>query len=387
MIYGYLRRSLIDTDEQFKEQGVIVRNLMKERDSKISAVNFVIEQIAISAQSYPELELLLDKLENGDELIVAAPDRVAGSARKFYDCCSKAIQKGAFITVVRPPVFVSNYEQPLVRPTSFKANSNEMFVLEMISSIETQVQNERTNTILKNSGRKGGRPPALSEEQIVRMKQRFNEGATQQEVSNEFEISQATVSRYYNEIILGKGRVPSSPYKKDPVVVREKRKIYERNRRQRIKEQAKQQALASIEMPTFEQRFSTIRADLKGIIESLAEKVGTDIEIRDYEGDLNEVGFMFEIEGEDDQIFHAFLTMVGPAVDEDQKDAGYICLRVGTDDDIDFLEAIDVHEDKEWASFDDDGAWSEQLEFVAGHIETTAQLLRNQLPDKSPSLG
>lgn|GEM_PF-2407733 len=134
--------------------------------------------------------------------------RRANSARTFFDHCSTAAKKGAYITVARPPVFVNNFEQPRVKPTSFKADSHEMFVLEMIASIDTQVQNERTNTLNRQEGRKGGRPPALSEEKVARMKQMFKDGATQQQISAEFRISQATVSRYFNEIILGKGRAP-----------------------------------------------------------------------------------------------------------------------------------------------------------------------------------
>ena len=162
--------------------------------------------------------------------------RRADSARTFFDHCSTAAKKGAYITVARPPVFVNNFEQPRVKPTSFKADSHEMFVLEMIASIDTQVQNERTNTLNRQEGRKGGRPPALSEEKVARMKQMFKDGATQQQISAEFRISQATVSRYFNEIILGKGRAPSSPYRQDPSVVRQKRREYERKRRQRLEE-------------------------------------------------------------------------------------------------------------------------------------------------------
>lgn len=244
MIYGYLRRALVDSDDQFAEQNRIVTDLISEHmyniygKSDIPSENIVVEEIAISAQSYPQLEKLLDRLERGDELVIYSPDRVAGTARTFHDRCAVAAKKGAYITVARPPVFVNNFEQPLVKPTSFKADSNEMFVLEMVASIDSQVQNERTNTLNKKMGRKGGRPPALSDEKLARMKEMFKAGSTQQEISKEFDISQATVSRYYNEIILGKGRAPSSPYKQDPTVVREKRKIYERKRRQRLKEAA-----------------------------------------------------------------------------------------------------------------------------------------------------
>jgi len=236
MLYVYFRRALIETDEQFSEQKQVVEDYLASRGENLVAENIVFEEIAISAQTYPKLEELLGKLDTDDELVVLAPDRLAGSARSFYDRCVFANKRGAFITVVRPPVFVSNVEQPQIKPTTFKASGIEMFILEMIASIDKQDRNERTNATLKKTGKKGGRPPALSQEQIDRMRQMFEDEATQDDVSKEFGISQATVSRYYNEIILQKGRTAPSPRRQDPVIRREKRRIYERKRRQRLKE-------------------------------------------------------------------------------------------------------------------------------------------------------
>lgn len=242
MIYGYTRRAIVDSDEQFAEQDRIVRDQVAEQmytiygKSEIPPENIVFEEIAYFAQNFPKLDALLEKLERGDELIIYTPDRIAGSARAFYDHCASAANKGAFITVARPPVFVNNFEQPRVQPTSFKSDSRELFIAEMLGSIETQVQNERTNSNNKKLGRKGGRPPALNDEQLADMKSMFQEGKTQFEIGQKFNISQASVSRYYNEIILGKGRAPSSPYRQDPSVVRQKRREYEKKRRQKRKE-------------------------------------------------------------------------------------------------------------------------------------------------------
>jgi len=103
---------------------------------------------------------------------------------------------------------VNNFEQPRVQPTSFKLDSRELFIAEMLGSIETQVQNERTNSSNKKLGRKGGRPPALNDEKLADMKSMFQSGKTQLEIGQKFNISQASISRYYNEIILGNGRAP-----------------------------------------------------------------------------------------------------------------------------------------------------------------------------------
>lgn len=240
MIYGFMRRAKIDTDENFNEQQDVVKHLMSERfyeqygRSDIPQDSIVVEEFALQATKWHKLDALIEKIDRGDELIIYAPDHLAGTVRTFFDRCNMIANKGAYVTVARPPVFVNNFEQPVIKPTSFKSGSHEMFVTEMLASIETQAQNERTN--LKTEGKRGGRPPSLDQDKIAEMKRMVEDGSTQLEISQHFGISQASVSRYYNEIILGRGRPLTFAYRQNPTEIRAKRRIYERNRRAKERE-------------------------------------------------------------------------------------------------------------------------------------------------------
>lgn len=242
MIYGYVRRSLADTEETIEAQRSVVATVLEDYLFKrsFSTVSRDVKQDLIEdfekawTVSLPKFSDLLERIESGDTIIIAQPEKVAASVRAFYDLVRDLTERGVTLVVAQPRIFNNAFEAPVIAPIVFdpgqSTTETPMRMLEAMAGFETSVAAERLMTAKAlKSPRKGGRNAALSDEQVATLKQMVNDKASQVKIAKTLQVSQSTVSRYISDLFK-EGRKPNAPYLEDPTVRRIKRKEYEAKR-------------------------------------------------------------------------------------------------------------------------------------------------------------
>lgn len=242
MIYGYVRRSLADTDETIEAQRSVVATVLEDHLFKrsFSTVGRDVKQELYEDYEdawkgeKPTLKKLLDLIETGDTIIISQPEKVAATVRAFYDLVRDLNERGVSMVVAQPRIFANPFDAPAIAPIVFDPSQSTsitpMHMLEAMAGFETSVAAERLMTAKAlKSPRKGGRNAALSDEQVATLKQMVNDKASQVKIAKTLQVSQSTVSRYISDLFKD-GRKPNAPYLEDPTIRRIKRKEYEAKR-------------------------------------------------------------------------------------------------------------------------------------------------------------
>jgi DNA invertase Pin-like site-specific DNA recombinase len=177
-IYGYARvstkdQNLASQDAQLRAAGC----------TKIYA-----EKVSGARSDRPELAKLLNRLDQGDVLIVTRLDRLARSTRDLLNVLDAVGKAGADFKSL----------SDAWADTTTAHGRLMLTVLGGLAEFERELIIARTGqgrTRAKARGVKFGRPTALTSHQRQEAMQRLANGEAQADVARSFNVSQATISR------------------------------------------------------------------------------------------------------------------------------------------------------------------------------------------------
>ena len=182
MIYGYAR---VSTKGQAKDGNSLESQEQQLREA--GAVEICSDSFTGTKMDRPELDKLLEKLSEGDTLIVTKLDRIARSMTQGSELVTKLIEKGIRVHILNIGVMDNTPASKLIRNIFFA-----------FSEFERDMIVERTQegkAIAKTkSGFKEGRPKKFTQEQLAHALQLLKENSYA-EVEKMTKISKSTLIR------------------------------------------------------------------------------------------------------------------------------------------------------------------------------------------------
>lgn len=182
--FAYARVSTADqsTENQVRE--------IRAAGFAVDARRTVTESISgsVAASERPGFAKLLDRLEDGDVLIVTKLDRLGRNAMDVRATVERLAGLGVRVHCLA--LGGVDLTSPAGRMT--------MQVLNAVAEFERDLLIERTNAGIeraKHDGVKFGRPSALSEEQCDAVRVALNGGASVSQVAKDFKTSRMTIMR------------------------------------------------------------------------------------------------------------------------------------------------------------------------------------------------
>lgn len=179
--FGYGRVSTFD------------QNLDAQKDAllRAGATKIFVEKITGTKASRPELDLLRQMLRQGDTVLITRIDRLGRSAKDLLNIVSDFEAKGVNLKVIEQNIDTSTNEGKLffTMVAAFAEFEHSM----MVSRTKDGLAAARAR------GRVGGRKAKLSDAQIGRLLEHFNEKKLSiQDMANMYGISRPTVYRLVN---------------------------------------------------------------------------------------------------------------------------------------------------------------------------------------------
>ena len=182
--FAYCRVSTTDqhTENQIAEIQAAGYDI---RDDRI-----VVETISgsTSAMARPQFAKLVEKLERGDVLIVTKLDRLGRNAMDVRSTIEMLAD--ANVRVVCQQLGGVDLTSPAGKMT--------MGVIAAVAEFERDLLVERTQSGLiraKRSGKRLGRPPALSRQQLTEIAHKRSQGASLSVLAAEYQVSRSAVYR------------------------------------------------------------------------------------------------------------------------------------------------------------------------------------------------
>ena len=183
MLFGYARVSTskqkLDMQiEELKKYGVEEENLYCEK-------------ISGAKRERKELNNLLNKLREGDTLVVFKLDRLGRTMHQLVDLLNDFQNKGIHFVSIKDGI-----------DTSTTMGRFLFHIFGAIAEMEREVIAERREAGLeraKKRGLKGGRKKAYTKQQIETMLKMLEDGATKKEVCETFNVPRSTLYRYIRE--------------------------------------------------------------------------------------------------------------------------------------------------------------------------------------------
>ena len=175
MKYGYARVSTTDQDLTIQIDALQKAGCENIRQEKVSGT---------SVQGRDELNILLEFLREGDELIVTRVDRLARSIRDLQNIVHDLNAKG---------VTISATEQPIDTKTS--AGKCFLDMLGVFGEFETNLRKERQMEGIAKAKEKGvykGRKPSVDVEKVKELR---DSGLGASKIAKELGIGRASVYR------------------------------------------------------------------------------------------------------------------------------------------------------------------------------------------------
>lgn len=183
MLIGYAR---VSTEEQ---------NLDRQIDSLVNAGvdkrNIYKEKITGTKSERPELNKMLDELQQGDTIIVSELTRLSRSTKDLFKLSEMIENKGANIKSLKESWIDTTTPQGKLLFTIFAG----------ISQFERDLISERTKEGLKSArarGRMGGRPFKDKKDVEIALKMYDSRDYTCSEIAKATGISRTTLYRYIN---------------------------------------------------------------------------------------------------------------------------------------------------------------------------------------------
>ena len=177
-IFGYARTS---TDRQ---------NLDLQLDAlKAAGCDEIISEIASGAKKdRPELQALMAKLREGDKLVVWKLDRLARSMRQLIETVENLAAQGIEFQSITESIDTSSPGGKLV-----------FGIFASLAEFERELIRERVNAGLqaaRNKGKIGGRPKALSDDQI-KIARVMKPSHSLTEIASHLGVAKSTVHRVF----------------------------------------------------------------------------------------------------------------------------------------------------------------------------------------------
>ena len=177
MIFGYAR---VSTEDQSLD--VQIEALEHAGAEKIFS-----EKVSGKATNRPALDQLVGQLREGDVVLVWKLDRLARRTIKALELVEQIDKAGGALKSLNEPIDMSD---PIGR-----AAAQMLFVF---AELERNNIVARTKAGLEHAarnGRKGGRPPALSQNQRTRVKRRHKAGESISHLAREYGVSRDVIRR------------------------------------------------------------------------------------------------------------------------------------------------------------------------------------------------
>lgn len=136
----------------------------------------------------PELRRMMDQLREGDTIVVWRLDRLARSTRDLLELCEEIEAAGAGLRSISEPW----------ADTTSPAGKMILTVFGGIAEFERSLIRERTGAGRKAAMKRGvkfGRPPKLTQQQILLAARLADEGQTVPQIAETFGVHETTIYR------------------------------------------------------------------------------------------------------------------------------------------------------------------------------------------------
>lgn len=183
-VFAYCRVSTLDQNPENQ------RLEIEQAGFGIESRRIVEEKISgsVPAMERPEFARLVDRLEEGDILVVTKLDRLGRDAIDVRMTIKSLARVGVRVHCLA----LGNVD--LTSPTG----KMTMGVLSAVAEFERDLLVERTRAGLeraKAEGKKLGRRPCLSPKQCVAVQEALNDGQLPSQVAKDFQVSRQTIMR------------------------------------------------------------------------------------------------------------------------------------------------------------------------------------------------
>lgn len=186
MRIGYAR---VSTDRQ---------NLDRQTDALVKAGvdkrNIYAEKITGTKKDRPELNRMLEELQEGDSVIIPDLTRISRSTKDLLEIVDKISKKGASIRSLKDTWLDTTSQNPY--------NAFLLTVMSGLSQLERDLISQRTKeglTAAKARGRMGGRP-SLVRKRGTEVATLYNSGMKISDIVRSTGLSRSTVNRIVKEI-------------------------------------------------------------------------------------------------------------------------------------------------------------------------------------------
>jgi putative DNA-invertase from lambdoid prophage Rac len=183
-IFAYCRVSTLEqtTENQRRE--------IETAGFSVKSQRIMEEQISgsVTASERPGFNRLLDRLENGDVLIVTKLDRLGRNAMDIRKTVEQLAESGIRVHCLA----LGGVD--LTSP----AGKMTMQVISAVAEFERDLLLERTYSGIaraRDAGKRFGRPPVLNEEQKQKVLERIESGASISAIAREFSTTRQTILR------------------------------------------------------------------------------------------------------------------------------------------------------------------------------------------------
>ena len=189
MIYGYIRVSTVKQANEGNSLEVQKRLLL---DNGVLEANIYQDTYTGTKSDRPEFQKLLNKLEQGDTLVVTKLDRFARSMIEGSKIVSELIEKGVKVNVLNIGIMDNTPSSKLIRNIffSFAEFERDMIVERTLEGKQIKMQTDENATL--------GRPKKYKKAQRDIALQLL-EKHSYNEVANMTGISRRTLIRYKKE--------------------------------------------------------------------------------------------------------------------------------------------------------------------------------------------
>lgn len=191
-LLGYARVSTTDQDAALQIDALTAAGCYR----------VFVDTISGSLDHRPELEKLMNQLRPGDTLVVWRLDRLGRSIRHLIDQLQILSERGVGFRSLQETIDTTSSGGRLV-----------FHVFAALAEFERDLIRERTHAGLaaaRARGRKGGRPPALSPDQVKAARRMYEQNEmTVAQIGAVLGVSRATIYRALNRNSARRG--PSSP--------------------------------------------------------------------------------------------------------------------------------------------------------------------------------
>lgn len=181
-VFAYAR---VSTVEQLTENQ---REQLAQAGYKIDSRRFVEEKVSgsVPAGQRKGFQKLLDRMEEGDTLVVTKLDRIGRDSIDVQQTVGHFIERGIRLVVLQ----LGNLD------LTSSAGGLMVKVLAAVADFERSLIVERTQAgqaRARAEGKHMGRPPKLTSDQRANVRRMLGEGVAVAEVARRFDVSRATV--------------------------------------------------------------------------------------------------------------------------------------------------------------------------------------------------